>query len=127
MAWRESRASLRRMALLLASIAVGVAALVAISSFTHSLQEAVREQTLALGEARLVIRGVVPSMPGDVAVRSALGPRVFMSGRDLDATALLGFGARARYEAYLKLPAAADPQRLALRHRPALAAERVNL
>ena len=34
MAWRESRASLRRMALLLASIAVGVAALVAISSFT---------------------------------------------------------------------------------------------
>ncbi|PYQ15941.1 MAG: permease [Acidobacteria bacterium] len=233
MAWRESRASLRRMALLLASIGVGVAALVAISSFTDSLQESVREQarallgadlvlgsanrfsppaerelqkivgeapraevsrlvrfaamayvprtagtrlvqvtaaeggypfyghietsppglwerlpepggvlvdpgllsaldakvgdTLALGDARLVIRGVVTSMPGDVAVRSALGPRVFMSARDLDATSLLGFGARARYEAYLELPAAADPQRLALRHRPVLAAERVSL
>jgi putative ABC transport system permease protein len=233
MAWRESRASLRRMALLVASIAVGVAALVAISSFTDSLQESVSEQarallgadlalgsasrfspraeeevkkivgeargtdvsrlvrfgamayvprttgarlvqvtaveggypfygrietsppggwerlgeaggvlvdpalvsaldakvgdTLALGEARLAIRGVVTSMPGDVAVRSALGPRVFMSARDLDATGLLTFGSRARYEAYLKLPAAEDPLRLALRHRPALAAERVSL
>jgi len=234
MAWRESRASLRRMALLVASIAVGVAALVAISSFTDSLQESVREQarallgadlslgsaspfssraedelkkilgeargtdvsrlvrfgamayvprttgarlvqvtaveggypfygrietsppggwerlgeaggvlvdpalvsaldarvgdTLALGEARLAIRGVVTSMPGDVAVQSAaLGPRVFMSARDLDATGLLTFGSRARYEAYLKLPAAEDPLRLALRHRPALAAERVSL
>jgi putative ABC transport system permease protein len=233
MAWRESRASLRRMALLIASIAVGVAALVAISSFTDSLQESVREQsrallgadlvlgsanafspraeeelqrivldgggadvsrvvrfaamayvprtagsrlvqvtaveggypfygridtdppgqwerlvqgggvvadaalvsaldakvgdTLALGEARLTIRGVVTTMPGDIAVRSALGPRVFMSARDLDATGLLGFGARARYEVYLKLRAAEDPLRLALRHRPALAGERVTL
>ena len=233
MAWRESRASLRRLALLVASIAVGVAALVAISSFTDSLQQSVREQarallgadlslgsagafspraedeltkilgeargtdvsrlvrfgamayvprttgarlvqvtaveggypfygrietdppggwerlregggvlvdpalvsaldakvgdTLALGEARLSIRGVVTSMPGDVAVRSAFGPRVFMSGRDLDATGLLTFGSRARYEAYLKLPSAQDPLRIALRHRPALAAERVAL
>jgi putative ABC transport system permease protein len=233
MAWRESRASLRRMALLVASVAVGVAALVAISSFTDSLQESVRVQarallgadlvlgsaspfsprseeelrkiaadaggaqvsrvvrfgamayvprtagarlvqvtaveggypfygrietdpsggwerlgegggvlvdpalvsaldakvgdTLALGETRLAIRGIVTSMPGDVAVRSAFGPRVFMSGRDLDATELLGFGARARYEAYLKLRPAEDPQRLALRHRPALATERVSL
>ena len=233
MAWRESRSSLRRMALLLASIALGVAALVAISSFTDSLQGSVRDQarsllgadlalgsanrfspraeaelekvlreapgaevsrvlrfsamayvprtagtrlvqvtaveggypfygrietdpagrwdglretggvlvdaalvdalgakvgdTLALGEARLPIRGVVTNVPGDVAVRAAFGPRVFMSARDLDATDLLGFGARARYEAYLKLPAGTDPQRLAMRYRPLLAAERVNL
>src|SRR5439155_17571313 len=55
MAWRESRASLRRMALLLASIGVGVAALVAISSFTDSLQESVREQARALLGADLVL------------------------------------------------------------------------
>src|SRR5207245_5068603 len=55
MAWRESRASLRRMALLLASVAVGVAALVAISSFTDSLQESVREQARALLGADLVL------------------------------------------------------------------------
>ena len=232
MAWRESRSSLRRLALLLASTAVGVAALVAISSFTDSLQDSVREQarsllgadltvgsaspfspraeeeirkilaeargaeesrlvrfaamayvprtaatrlvqvtavsggypfygrieteppeswahvaeaggvlvdpalvsaldakvgdTLALGEARLTVRGIVTGMPGDVAVRAALGPRVFMSARDLQATGLLSFGARARYETYLKLPAA-DPQRLAVRHRAALAAERARL
>src|SRR5437867_8144182 len=66
-------------------------------------------------------------MPGDVAVRSAFGPRIFMSARDADATGLLTFGSRARYEAYLRLPAAEDPLRLALRHRPALAAERVTL
>ena len=47
------------------------------------------------------------SAPGDVAVRSAFGPRVFMSVRDLEETHLLGLGARARYEAYVKLPARA--------------------
>ena len=83
--------------------------------------------TLALGEARFRIGGVVVSAPGDVAVRSAFGPRVFMSLRDLDDTGLLGFGARARYEATCSCPAGADAQRLSERHRAPLAAERVNL
>jgi ABC-type lipoprotein release transport system permease subunit len=55
MAWRESRSSLRRMALLLASIALGVAALVAISSFTDSLQGSVREQARSLLGADLAL------------------------------------------------------------------------
>jgi putative ABC transport system permease protein len=230
MAWRESRAALGRLWLLTASVSLGVAALVAINSFTDDLRLTVREQarnllgadlslgssarfseraeaelgrlagtaevsrvvrfaamaytpsgsgarlvqvtaieggypfygqvetapaeawsrlgrdrtvlvdetlllalstrvgdTLALGDARFRIDGVVVSAPGDVAVRSAFGPRVFTSTRYLDETRLLGQGARARYEAYVKLPADADPQRLSERHRPALAAERVNL
>ncbi|MGH9886724.1 MAG: ABC transporter permease, partial [bacterium] len=83
--------------------------------------------TVALGDARLVIRGTVPKMPGDVGVRAALGPRLFLSARDASATGLLGFGARVRHEAFLKLPGARDATRLSERHRKAFAAERVVL
>jgi putative ABC transport system permease protein len=230
MAWRESRAALGRLWLLTASVSLGVAALVAINSFTDDLRLTVRDQarnllgadlslgssarfsdraeaelarlaggaevsrvvrfaamayapsgtgarlvqvtaseggypfygtvetappeawarrgrertvlvdeallialstrvgdTLALGDARFRIDGVVVSAPGDVAVRAAFGPRVFLSSRHLDDTHLLGLGARARYEAYVKLPPRADAQRLSERHRAALAAERVTL
>jgi putative ABC transport system permease protein len=83
--------------------------------------------TLSLGESKLVIRAAVLNVPGDVGVRTAFGSRVFMAARDVAATGLLGFGARARHEAFLRLPESARPQRLADRHRPALAAERVVL
>jgi len=48
MAWRESRASGRRLTILTASVAVGVAALVAINSYTDNLQDSVRRQARAL-------------------------------------------------------------------------------
>jgi putative ABC transport system permease protein len=83
--------------------------------------------TLALGDGRFTIAGTVVSAPGDVSIQSALGPRVFVPGRHLDETGLLGFGARARHVAYVKLPEDADPRRLADLHRPAFAAERVSL
>ena len=67
------------------------------------------------------------NVPGDVGVRTAFGSRVFMAARDLPGTGLIGFGSRARYEAFLRLPSSTVPQRLADRHRPALAAERVNV
>jgi putative ABC transport system permease protein len=230
MAWRESRASLGRLWMLTASVSVGVAALVAVNSFTDDLRDAVRGQarallgadlsagssapfseraeaelarvaqgaavarvarfqamafvpagtsarlaqvtaveggypfygaiitapaaawerlrteraavvdeallqtlaarigdTLALGDARFTIAGTVVSAPGDVSIQSALGPRVFVPGRYLGETGLLGFGARARYVAYVRLPDDADPRRLADLHRPAFAAERVSL
>src|SRR6185503_12315694 len=60
---------------------------------------------LALGEARLPIRGTVLDVPGDVGLRAAMGPRVFMALRDLPAARLLEFGSRARYEVYLRVPA----------------------
>jgi putative ABC transport system permease protein len=83
--------------------------------------------TLVLGEARLPIAGTVRNFPGDVGLRAALGPRVFIGAGQVAATGLLRPGARVRHEAYLHLPAAAAPDRLALRYRPALAAERVSL
>jgi putative ABC transport system permease protein len=83
--------------------------------------------TLALGEGRLVIRGTVLNVPGDVGVRAAFGPRVFIPAARVPETKLLTFGSRARYEVFLKLPAGVDAQPLADRFRPALGAERVNL
>ena len=83
--------------------------------------------TLALGEARLTIAGEIAAFPGEVSIRSAFGPRVFMSARQLADTRLLGFGARVRYEAYVRLPANGNGDRLAGIHRAALAEERVSL
>jgi putative ABC transport system permease protein len=88
--------------------------------------DARRGDTLALGEARFQIKGKVTSVPGDVGVRAAFGPRVFVPSAYLDETRLLVFGSRARYETFLKLDAAEKAQALADRYRPLLAAERVN-
>jgi putative ABC transport system permease protein len=83
--------------------------------------------TLALGEGRFEIRGTVLNVPGDVGVRSAFGPRVFIAQARVEATHLLTFGSRARYEAFFKLPPGTDAARLAERFRTPLNAERVNL
>jgi len=234
LAWRESRASRRRGVLLMAAVAIGVAALVAINSFTDNLRVSVRQEArallgadlalsgsqpfsgraeavlaeigkagagpgdvarvvsfgamarvpgggttrlvqveavdpgypfygaietapagewarlsetggavvdptllfalgahvgdeLALGNARFAVRATVENMPGDVGVRTAFGPRVFVPRARVEETGLLAFGARARYEAFLRLKAGADAQALARRFRPPLAAERVTL
>jgi putative ABC transport system permease protein len=82
---------------------------------------------IALGEARFVLRGTVLNVPGDVGVRSAFGPRVFIPLSRVGETGLLTRGSRGRYEAYLRLPPGADPQRLADRFRPRPSAERVNV
>ncbi len=231
MAGREVRASPRRLLLLTASVAVGVAALVAINSFTANLRDSVRRQaqallgadlslesrqplptraerlldslerqgaaearvtnfsamayvprtegtrlvqvaairgpypfygeirtdpvpawgelqsarhavvdpslltalrarvgdTLALGEGRFVVSGTVTSAPGNVGLRAAFGPRVFIPAAYLEETRLLGFGARAEYEAYLRLPSSISAQVFADRHGSQLRSERVRV
>jgi len=239
MAWREGRAEGRRLALLVGAVAIGVAALVAINSFTQNLQDSVRDQarallgadlalssrralsprvtalvdtlscgddvgtglecgaaayvtefpamgfvprtsgtrlvnvsavqgpypfygemltrprsawtelqrdrhaiveptlltalnarvgdSLSLGEARFVISGTVENLPGEVGVRSAFGPRVFIPARYLEETGLLGFGARAERQAFIKLGSAAEADDIARRYRPELRTERVRI
>ncbi|HEX6090884.1 MAG TPA: FtsX-like permease family protein [Gemmatimonadales bacterium] len=83
--------------------------------------------SLAVGEAAFAIIGTIVSVPGDVGIRSAFGPRIFLAGQYLDETELLGFGARAEYEAYLQLPPGSDPQALAEHYRPELRPERVRI
>jgi putative ABC transport system permease protein len=83
--------------------------------------------TLVLGDARLRVAGIVRGFPGDVGLRAALGPRVFIGAGQVAATGLVRPGSRVRHEVYLRVPATAAPDRLALRFRPPLAAERVSL
>src|SRR5687767_9782644 len=47
-AWRESRTARRRLALYMSSISLGVAALVAIDSFSANVQDSIREQSREL-------------------------------------------------------------------------------
>ena len=81
----------------------------------------------ALGEAVFALRATVENIPGDVGVRSAFGPRVFIPRDRVDETALLGFGARAGHRAYVAVADGTDAERLAERFRPAFARERVSL
>jgi putative ABC transport system permease protein len=60
--------------------------------------------TLSLGFTRFIILGALTSVPGDVAVTSAIGPRIYIPARYLDETSLLLFGSRAERQTLLKLP-----------------------
>src|SRR5258707_1440840 len=62
LAWRESR-SPRRLLLMMASVTAGVAALVAIGSFTRNLQASVRDQARALLGADLAMGSGTPFSP----------------------------------------------------------------
>lgn len=66
--------------------------------------------TLAIGAARFEIAGTVTSVPGDIGLRTAFGPRVYIADRYLDETELLTRGAVVRHRIYLKLedPGAAE-------------------
>ena len=83
--------------------------------------------TLSLGEARFQISGTIVSAPGNTGFRAAFGPRVFIPAAYLAETKLLGFGSRAEYQAYLRLPPTKSPQALADRYRKILRTERVQI
>ena len=71
LAWRESR-SPRRIALLVAAVSAGVAALVAIESFTANLQASVREQSQALLGADLAMGSASAFSPAAEATLDAI-------------------------------------------------------
>jgi len=63
MAWRETRSSRRRLILFGSAISVGVAALVAIASFTTNLETAVRREARGLLGADLALTSSEPFSP----------------------------------------------------------------
>ncbi len=58
--------------------------------------------TIAIGNARFKIDGLLSRVPGDVGFVTALGGRVYIAAAYLDETGLLGFGSRIVYRAFLK-------------------------
>jgi len=65
---------------------------------------------LVLGTARFVIAGVIEREPDRAARVVALGPRVMITGRALDATGLIGFGSHVHYRTLVRLPDDASPR-----------------
>ncbi|HXK10748.1 MAG TPA: FtsX-like permease family protein [Vicinamibacteria bacterium] len=82
---------------------------------------------VAIGGARFVLRATIENMPGDVGLRTAIGPRVFVPRSRVEETGLLTRGSRGHYEAYLRLPPGTDAQKVADRLRPRLLAERLGV
>lgn len=76
--------------------------------------------TMSLGESHFVIAGTVTSFPGDVGIRSAFGPRVYIPGSSLAKTGLITFGSRAEYEWYLRTSPTLDARAFATTWRPVL-------
>ena len=73
MAWRDSRSSRRRLLLFSISITLGIAALVAIGSFRHSLSQAIDDQARSLIGADLVVVSTRPFSPEAEALLHSLG------------------------------------------------------
>ena len=71
-AWRESRTARRRLLLYMSSISLGVAALVAIDSFTDNVSASVREQSRALLGGDVVLRARSPYSAGTRSLLDSL-------------------------------------------------------
>jgi putative ABC transport system permease protein len=67
--------------------------------------------SMRLGGQVFRIEAALGNVPGDAGITAVIGPRVFVSARWLDAMGLLQFGARAEYDAVLRLPAGAASTR----------------
>ena len=75
MAWREARAGRRRLWLLTGAVSAGVAALVAINSFTQNLRTSVAAQAKALLGADLSLTSRTPFQPRvDALIDSLIAP-----------------------------------------------------
>jgi len=88
MAWRDSRASRRRLLLFSTSIVLGVAALVAISSFGKSLRDAVQMQAKSLLGADLVLAARARFSPEEEKLFQTLGGE---QAREVDFSAMILF------------------------------------
>src|SRR5205085_5458883 len=73
MAWRDSRSSRRRLLLFSVSITLGIAALVSIGSFRHSLAQAIDDQARGLLGADLVVESTRAFRPEDEELLHSLG------------------------------------------------------
>jgi putative ABC transport system permease protein len=83
--------------------------------------------SLQLGFATFAITGTFENVPGDAAIASAFGPRIFIPASQLEKTGLLVFGSRAEYEAMIAVPQGTDVDQLAKDVRTELDSARVRV
>jgi putative ABC transport system permease protein len=88
MAWRDSRTSRKRILLFMSSVLLGVAALVAISSFRQSLQESIEDQAKSLLGADLVIRSRQPFTQEVLGFLNSIGGD---QSREISFTSMVSF------------------------------------
>lgn len=81
--------------------------------------------TLRIGDGWFVIDGVLTRVPGEVALRAAMGPRVYIPGAYLEETGLLQYGSRARYAAYLRISDNDELQSFINRHNEFFESQRI--
>ena len=81
--------------------------------------------SISIGEARFVIVGTLTKVPGDTEIASTFAPRIYLPAAALGETALLGFGSRVDYEAFLRVPARTPLTPLIEGHERMFRAERV--
>jgi putative ABC transport system permease protein len=67
--------------------------------------------TLSLGAATVVVRGVLEREPDRPATLFSLGPRVLVAAETLDRAALVRAGSRVRHRALVRLPEGVPPAR----------------
>jgi putative ABC transport system permease protein len=60
--------------------------------------------SVTIGASKFRITGSLQSVPGDVGISAAIGPRVYIPERFVGETGLLTFGSRAEYQTLFKLP-----------------------
>jgi putative ABC transport system permease protein len=65
---------------------------------------------LAIGDATLIVMGIVRKEPDRAASLFTLGPRVLLNAASLDATGLVQLGSRVRHRTLLRLPAELEPR-----------------
>lgn len=94
LAWRDTRASWRRLLLLVAAVMAGVAALVSINSFTDNLRRSVAEQAEALLGADLVLSARA-DLDTNVVVTALVDSIRRAGGRDVDVARSVSLAAMA--------------------------------
>lgn len=83
--------------------------------------------SLSVGSTAYEIVGVVIDIPTEVGLQTAIGPRVWMSGADLEAAEVIGFGSLARYATYVVLPELGERAAVESRYEEAMVAESVTM
>ena len=85
-------------------LAASVLFILGLRSLTRP-DKARRGMQLAAAGMLFAIIGTLVSVPGDVSVTAAIGPRIYIPAQYVDETSLLMFGSRSERETLVKVPA----------------------